>query len=108
MNNIINFEQKKTTPKNRLNINYNNKPNHNYCKHNIIVLNEQNKTVVCKECGNQIDIFDYMIKWSEKLEKKVDDVLYLNERSKYMIKKIKMLKIEERNIKSRIKKLKKE
>ncbi|KKM92534.1 hypothetical protein LCGC14_1217630 [marine sediment metagenome] len=77
------------------------------CHHNHVMLNEQTRMVECEDCDQIIDPYDYMYGWAcgdrhlSSLRKQ------LRKEIKKLSVKFEALKREERNIKARIRRVKK-
>jgi len=96
-NNIINFKPGQVWEIKR-------KP-HN-CNHYHVSLLEETRTVECEDCKRQIDAFDFLWDWAVRRFQfhRTEDIL--KQQCKQLGEKLDNLKREERNIKSRLKRLK--
>lgn len=72
------------------------------CRHYSIIINEQYRTVKCKDCGCIVDAFDVFLMRADDAEHIVREVLALTEQRDALRKSVDGLLKEEKNTKARL------
>jgi hypothetical protein len=72
------------------------------CAHSKSTIDELRRLIVCDNCGQHFEPFDYILKIAEKDIRLRNDIKYLSEQGKQLHEEIQELKRERRNIKSQI------
>lgn len=83
------------------------KKNENYCSHSATVLvDEQNRTLECEQCGQILDPFSYMMGIARGNDHAFDRRSKLQKGIRELSEKVEELKRQERNTKARLRRAK--
>lgn len=78
-----------------------------YCRHPQVLVCEKTRMLECEKCGKVVDPYDYLWDWAIQ-EKNVEwEVTHLKAEIKRLTQELAALKKDERNTRSRLKRLKK-
>jgi len=77
------------------------------CHHSNIVVVEDQRLLLCKDCQLWIDPFEYLLRWAARDWAAAKRVIEYRQDLEKLITRIRQLKKEERNIKARLRRLNK-
>lgn len=73
-----------------------------YCAHDRVELDSTNRRAYCRDCKDEVDVFDFLLRLSQNFRVYVDSWQHANREAKAATARLEELKRQERNIKSRI------
>lgn len=79
------------------------KPAHIYCRCNRVGYDVHSREIICRDCGQVIDAFDYVVKMGDKENRLFNNIRQYEGQQQELQESIHKLKIEEKNVKARLK-----